>query len=790
MERPLPRMSGRPLSESSPEAVPEPSAPEPGPRVRVFGIRHHGPGCARSLESALEAWTPDVVLIEGPPDAAPVVALAGQESMVPPVALLVYAPDAPNRAAFFPFTDFSPEWCAIRWALANDVEPRFIDLPQSIRFRQEDDALAAAALEEDDVPRAAPIEITRPVDPIGELAAAAGYDDGESWWDQVVERREDSTGLFEAILEAMTAVREARPGGETLPPGDAERLRELRREAWMRKCIGESVKEGHERIAVVCGAWHAPMLTLEVMEARGRKKADRAALKGLRKRKVAATWVPWTNSRLAFRSGYGAGVESPGWYRLLWEYPTDATMRWLSQVALLLRAEGFDVSSAHVIEGVRLAEALAAIRDLPRPGLAEMNDAVQTVLLEGRPEPMALIRSALEVGETLGEVPPETPTVPLQQDVSRKQKSLRLKVSADARDIDLDLRKPNDRAKSRLLHQLRLLGVYWGEPIAGRVGRGTFHEYWRLRWRPEFAVALIDAASRGNTTEGAVVTTLAEAAAKADVLRTLTTLLDRAVLAGVPDGVDLVLLRLRDVAAVSGAVIRLMEALPDLARVLRYGDVRETPTEQIAPILDSFLDRILPGVVPASGGIDDAGSESLCAGMAAVARTLGLLERDDLRDPWHDVLRHLAGREATHARVRGSAVRGLLEDDALNDEALARYTSRELSRASEPADAAAWLTGVLGGSGLVLLHRDAFWSTFDSWLTRLPEEHFRELLAPLRRAFSSFSKPERRRMGQRIRALRSGSAVATQAVVGLDETRAATLVPVLASLMGVSHDRV
>ncbi len=36
--------------------------------VRLFGIRHHGPGSAHSLVHAL-SYAPDAVLIEGPPDA-------------------------------------------------------------------------------------------------------------------------------------------------------------------------------------------------------------------------------------------------------------------------------------------------------------------------------------------------------------------------------------------------------------------------------------------------------------------------------------------------------------------------------------------------------------------------------------------------------------------------------------------------------------------------------------------------------------------------------------------------
>src|SRR4051794_8524615 len=87
----------------------------------VFGIRHHGPGSARSLERALDALQPDTVLIEGPPEADALVELAAREEMAPPVALLTYVPDEPARAAFYPFARFSPEWRAIRHALEREA---------------------------------------------------------------------------------------------------------------------------------------------------------------------------------------------------------------------------------------------------------------------------------------------------------------------------------------------------------------------------------------------------------------------------------------------------------------------------------------------------------------------------------------------------------------------------------------------------------------------------------------------------------------------------------------------
>ena len=104
------------------------------PSVSVFGIRHHGPGSARGLVAALHEYAPDIVLIEGPPDAAEVLPLAGHETMRPPVALLVYRPDQPRQSVFYPFTHYSPEWQAIGYALAHDVPARFIDLPSALRF--------------------------------------------------------------------------------------------------------------------------------------------------------------------------------------------------------------------------------------------------------------------------------------------------------------------------------------------------------------------------------------------------------------------------------------------------------------------------------------------------------------------------------------------------------------------------------------------------------------------------------------------------------------------------------
>src|SRR6266853_806941 len=107
--------------------------------IELYGVRHHGPGSARSLRNALGEQRPDVVLIEGPPEADGLIWLAADAEMQPPVALLGYVPGEAGKAAFWPFAVFSPEWQAIRYALAADVPVRFCDLPAAHQLALRED---------------------------------------------------------------------------------------------------------------------------------------------------------------------------------------------------------------------------------------------------------------------------------------------------------------------------------------------------------------------------------------------------------------------------------------------------------------------------------------------------------------------------------------------------------------------------------------------------------------------------------------------------------------------------
>ncbi|MGW2783915.1 DUF5682 family protein [Streptomyces populi] len=781
-----------------------------GPGPLLLGVRHHGPGSARAVRAALEAAAPRVVLIEGPPEADALVPLAADKDMRPPVALLAHVTDEPGHSAFWPLAEFSPEWVAIQWALEHGAAARFIDLPAAHTLARgaeetdpgtgeepgpgEDPGTAGDPGSAGDAgqPDAAAVRI----DPLAVLAEAAGHDDPERWWEDVVEHRagaaHDPFAPFAVLEEAMGSLREAYGAGG--------HDRDLVREAYMRLQIRSAQRESGDDVAVVCGAWHVPAL-----RRRAAVGADRALLKGLPKAKVQLTWVPWTHRRLSRVSGYGAGIDSPGWYGHLFSAPDRPVERWLTKVARLLRDEDRGVSSAHVIEAVRLAGTLAAMRGRPLPGLSETTDAVRAVMCEGSDVPLALVHDRLVVGEVLGEVPESAPAVPLQRDLAQSQRRLRLKPEALEREIELDLRKETDAARSTLLHRLRLLGIAWGEPAASRGSTGTFRETWRLHWEPELSVRVAEAGVWGTTVLAAATAKAEADAVGAPALAEVTALAERCLLAGLPDALPVVMRVLADRAALDADVGHLAQALPALVRSLRYGDVRGTDTRALAGVAAGLAERVFVGLPPACAALDGDAAEEMRGHVDAVHGAVGLLGETTagdagsggVRGRWHSVLGVLASRDTVPGVVRGRAVRLLLDEGELAQEEAARLMGLVLSPGTEPADAAAWIEGFVGGGsggGMLLVHDERLLALVDAWLTGVPAEAFTDVLPLLRRTFSAYETGVRRTLGELVRrgpvprthaeVTGSGSGIPGFAP-DLDTGRADAVLPLLSLLLGL-----
>ena len=725
----------------------------PDERVHILGIRHHGPGSAALLRKALQVLDPACVLVEGPPEGDELIQYVADPDLKPPVAMLLHASDEASLASFMPFAEFSPEWQAIQWALKHERPVRFIDWPAAISL-----ALQKAARENPEKalppPRADALDL---------LANAAGYEDGETFWNGLIEQHgttgQEALSVFASIESAMTEAR-AEEAPSLQSPDEVSR--NLRREAFMRTNIRATLKQTEGHIAVITGAWHISGLRQSVKPA-----DDRALVKDLPRVKVEATWVPWTDSRLSAFSGYPAGVISPGWYRHLWSLYTRNKMpsaqefasAWQSRTAFKLREEGYTAPTASAIEATRLALGLAALRDLPMPGIAEMREASLAAMCDGNPVPLAVLERKLYIGERVGEIGARVPQNPLARDLADWQRKTRLKPQDLELEIKVDLRSEAGLLKSTLLHRLNLINVPWGKLTEAQAGRGTFREVWVIKWDPSYSVSLAESLVHGITIEQAAANATLKRACETTSITQLASLIQGALVADLPDTAASCIEQLQAVAVNSSDITDLMKAVFPLVRVLRYGTARRLPEDALRALILSISVEINAGVRMGSRGLDEDTTAARISAMEGYDEALRLFGDDALTASWREELGKIVGDDQVTPPIGGLSLRRLHDVRAWELERIAAEFARHTG-SRQPKESGSFLEGFLRGGSEVLLQDEPLLQVLDAWLCELGETDFTESLPLLRRSLSSFDTVARRRLLDKVQRGRQQSASA------------------------------
>ncbi len=759
--------------------------------ITVFGIRHHGPGSAKSMLKAIQALEPDILLVEGPADAQAMIPFIGNPKLKPPVSILLYNPKNFDQAVYLPFAEFSPEWQAIKYGLKANIPIEFMDLPYSTQFALDEQNQTDLELPFQPKPKKKKKRGIK--DPLGFMAKLAGYTDSERWWEVTFEQHENQQEIFDAILEMMTALRQdaAANGKEN----GADDIEELRREAYMRKCIRNAEKKGFQNIAIVCGAWHAPVLT---DMNRFKASRDNAILKGMKKVNTKSTWVPWTYDRLAFQSGYGAGVTSPAWYDLLFSNRKNATIRWMTKAARLFRKEDMDASAAHIIEAVRLANTLATLRGLPIPGIEEMKESAVSIYCEGYEEQLSIVIDKLIIGDVIGKVPPEIPLVPIQADLEKTIKSCRLskykdttedvwlKANATNKRGGIDLREEKDLMKSHLLHRLNILQIRWGRQMKGsQFDTGSFKEYWKLKWRPDFAIKIIEAGMWGNTVKEAATSFVIKSTHDLSTLPELTQLVERVINADLPEAMGLLITKLQNIAAITKDVQHLMDAIPPLVNAVRYGSTRQVNIPALQMLIDQMIPRVCIGLPGACSSLNESAAESMFEKLVATNRAINLMSNPEHQVQWFNCLSITAESSLVNGILKGACSRILFDQSLLSKEEMISKMHFSLSVGNKRIDAAFWLQGFLHGSALLLIHNPALWNILDGWIQQMDWLDFKETLPLLRRTFADFSAPERQKMMELVKHKNLNPTVTKPAALLVENTRTKKIEPTLRMLLGL-----
>jgi hypothetical protein len=261
-------------------------------------------------------------------------------------------------------------------------------------------------------------------------------------------------------------------------------------------------------------------------------------------------------------------------------------------------------------------------------------------------------------------------------------------------------------------------------------------------------------------------------------------------LADLPDAIDHVVNRLQAAAALTGDVARLLTALPALADLLSYGNVRQTDFSMVSAVVEGMVTRICIGLPAACVSLADEAAEEMFERLRQGQQALRLLRHPPYLAAWYGVLTGLLDQRGVHGLIRGRAARLLLDGGEHSPAALIRHLQLALSPGLSPTAAAAWLTGFLHDSGLVLLHHETLLPLIDDWLMSLLPSDFQAMLPLLRRTFATFTEPERRKLGQRLQSFdtEAGRAAAKPTTQSeQDPARAESMLPIIAELLGVNR---
>ena len=734
--------------------------------LHVVGVRHHSPACARLVAHTIRTVRPAHVLIEGPSDMN---ARLGELRLphVLPVAVFTHVASGGDRwASWSPFCAYSPEWVALHEAAAAGAEARFIDLPawddafRPIRNRYADRHDRASRL-------------------VDHLCARLGMPDFDALWDHLFEQEEPP----EVLAPRLHAYFEELRGNE---PGDAC---DGPREAFMSRFVAAALRREDGPVVVVCGGYHAPMLerAWRDVEAGGGWPVPVAPSA----QRFGSSVVPYSYHRLDSFTGYEAGMPSPEYHDAVWTGGAEkAAEAMMTAVARRLRQKRQVVSSADLVAARATAEALRRLRGHLTTARTDLLDGLASALvkdaldvplpwtyrgrLRPRTDPVLVEVMAAFSGERVGRLAPGTPLPALLADARAELETHGLSPAADPRLIELRLADDDERAKSRVLHRLRVLGV----PGFDRMTDTTLAlvETWRLVRSVDAEAALIESASYGGTLQEAAGARLEEELEAArGRLGGVATLLLQAALAGIGTLAS----RALDVAARAASsepsLAELGEGLGRLFGLWRHDvvlGVRDMPA--LAVVIAAAWERglVLAEAVRGVGAPADPPQVDAVRQLRDVMRhgadRLGL---DVVRG--HAVLDRVVSDAEAPPALRGAALGMLWSTGFFPDDDGGATRAGDMLRAmATPRTLGDALAGLLALAREEVLHAPRLLHGLDGLIDAMDETTFLQALPSLRLAFAYLPPGEKESLARAITTLRGPAASEAPGAQVADQLRA------------------
>lgn len=707
----------------------------------IYGIRHLSPAGAWHLRELLEKVKPDIVLIEGPSDLTDQIPNMVIEGVKPPIAIMAYTKETPIRTILYPFAEYSPEYEAICWCSEHNTRCQFIDLPSSTFLALRD--LSNQGMEQENM-------LSKLYKTLDEISGEAEH---ETFWERMLEHTTIEGVYQKGASEFGIQLR------ELTQEKKSDYAETVVREAYMRRKIEDAKNETYSNIVVVTGAYHVKGLQTDAIP------MTDSEIKSLPKVESASTLMPYSYYRLSSRSGYGAGNKAPAYYDILYKglkkgdswYTTYA---YLSKIASFQRNYGHMVSSAEVIEAVRLATALAQLHGGMIPTLQDLRDAAVTCLGHGNFSEIALAVADTEIGKKIGRLPEGISRTSIQEDFYHLLHELRLDKykSITAKDLTLDLReKLNvkseksamiDLNRSFFLHKMRILDIHFAMIQVVNQEKATWSEHWILRWTPETEIEIVESALKGDTIELATSFVLKEKIENSTSIAGVANVIWDAFLSGMTSSMSYALRVLQKLSIDAAALTEIAKTAKELSTVIKYGNIRKFDATPLIPIVEQLFLRaclLLP-------------NSCLCDNHAAIGLITSMQELNEIsiahdfieKEEWMSVLHEISRRDDLNTKASGYAMAILLERGEVDNETLGLEVQRRLSK-GVPADlGATWFEGFSMKNRYALIARMSLWRNLSEYLDSLDDSEFKRALVFLRRAFADFNSKEKNDIAENL----------------------------------------
>lgn len=758
------------------------------PALIVFPVRHHSPACAwqlRRLFAELDAAgrPPASVLIEGPRGFTPLLPLLARDDATMPLAIYTYAvlrtghddDDAGGprrRAAYYPFCDYSPELVAIREAHARGVPTRCIDLDFQEQCRLEPDAhdpdaIGDSLLEERHYRRSRYLQA---------LAERLGCRDHEELWEHLFEIDAADTDVDTHIARIAAYCQLSRVDcSEEELSADGT----LQREAEMAWHIREALRqrnEGDGPVIAVVGGFHAVVLPALVAAATPRPTLPRARIE-----EEASALIRYGFDRLDRLNGYAAGMTAPAWHQQVWtrllageragvggaRMRREAALDTLTEIALQLRRDGLSLPTPALAGAYEHTLRLSQLRARPAPARDDVLDAAIGCFVKGDVDTEgAIVRAAaLRIlgGDAMGRVPAGASVPPLVRDAQTRMRRQRLKIDeSQPRRTTLDLyRRADHRVTSRLLHGLAFLGVPFAVRMAGPdfvlgVGLDRLQEHWDYTYSAATEAALVEASVRGATLPLAVAEVFGtrldrQREAGTGDARGAAAMLTQGCVLGLHDHLPRAIAVLRDAIAGDAGFASVADAVSTLALLWESREPLEArDIEALPQLLRAAYERALYLGRDLGGAPADA--DAVLQALSRLRETL-VGQSGHALDP-EPFWRLLADLQSTHdaAVVRGGALGLRYSAGQIDDAGLSSAVQGHLRGMLPPAEAVAYLRGLLQTAREAAWQQPALLEAIDERLSQWPDADFVANLPELRLAFSGMTPKETDRIAAAVAA--------------------------------------